>query len=158
MTTTAPIATTGSGKIRGQIIDGISIFKGIPYAATTAGANRFRKPQPVAGWAGVRDALTYPSMAPQPNEPIRGLFASWTDPTTSGEDCLGLNIWTPALRDEAKRPVMVWFHGGDFASLSGSRSVFDGTRLAQRGDVVLVTVNHRLNKVDPTGWTGIGLT
>ena len=145
MTTTAPIATTGSGKIRGQIIDGISIFKGIPYAATTAGANRFRKPQPVAGWAGVRDALTYPSMAPQPNEPIRGLFASWTDPTTSGEDCLGLNIWTPALRDEAKRPVMVWFHGGDFASLSGSRSVFDGTRLAQRGDVVLVTVNHRLN-------------
>ena len=84
-------------------------------------------------------------MAPQPDSPIRSLFASWTDPTTSGEDCLGLNIWTPALRDGARRPVMVWFHGGDFSSLSGSRSVFDGKRLARRGDVVLVTVNHRLN-------------
>jgi para-nitrobenzyl esterase len=141
----APVASTGSGKVRGQIVDGISVFKGIPYAASTAGANRLRKPQPAEEWPGVRDALSYPSMAPQPDSPIRGLFASWTDPTTSGEDCLGLNIWTPALRDGAKRPVMVWFHGGDFSSLSGSRRVFDGTRLAWRGDVVLVTVNHRLN-------------
>ncbi len=141
----APIAATGSGKVRGQVVDGICIFKGIPYAASTAGANRFRKPQSAEGWSGVRDALSYPSMAPQPAGPIRGLFASWTDPTTPGEDCLGLNIWTPALRDGARRPVMVWFHGGDFSALSGSRSVFDGTRLARRGDVVLVTVNHRLN-------------
>jgi para-nitrobenzyl esterase len=141
----APIANTASGKVRGQVVDGINVFKGIPYAATTAGANRWRKPQPPLAWPGVRDALNYPSMAPQPDGPIRGLFASWTDPTTSGEDCLGLNIWTPALRDGAKRPVMVWFHGGDFSSLSGSRRVFDGTRLTRRGDVVLVTVNHRLN-------------
>jgi para-nitrobenzyl esterase len=141
----APIASTAGGKIRGQVVDGINVFKGIPYAATTAGANRFRKPQPPKDWSGIRDALTYPAMAPQPDRPIRGLFASWTDPTTSGEDCLGLNIWTPALRDGGKRPVMVWFHGGDFSSLSGSRSVFDGTRVSRRGDVVLVTVNHRLN-------------
>jgi para-nitrobenzyl esterase len=141
----APIATTASGKVRGQVVDGINVFKGIPYAATTAGANRFRGPQAVQEWSGVRDALTYPSMSPQPDRPIRGLFASWTDPTKPGEDCLGLNIWTPGLRDGCKRPVMVWFHGGDFSSLSGSRSVFDGTRIARRGDVVLVTVNHRLN-------------
>jgi para-nitrobenzyl esterase len=144
-TANASIANTAAGKVRGQLIDGVHIFKGIPYAATTAGANRFRKPQPPQEWSGVRDSLTYPAMAPQPDRPIRGLFASWSDPTASGEDCLGLNIWTPGLRDGAKRPVMVWFHGGDFASLSGSRSVFDGTRLTRRGDVVLVTVNHRLN-------------
>jgi para-nitrobenzyl esterase len=142
---TAPVAETRTGKVRGTIRDGISIFKGIPYGASTAGANRFRKPQLPRAWSGVRDALAYPNMAAQPPAPIRGLFASWTDPTTIDEDCLGLNVWTPAVGDGGKRPVMVWFHGGDFASLSGSRSVFDGTRLAKRGDVVLVTVNHRLN-------------
>src|SRR5579871_851913 len=104
VTTDAPIATTAAGKVRGQVVDGINIFKGIPYAASTAGANRFRKPQPVQEWSGVRDALAYPPMSPQPDRPIRGLFASWTDPTKSGEDCLGLNIWTPGLRDGGKRP------------------------------------------------------
>ena len=149
MSTTAagesPIANTVSGKLRGELIDGVNVFKGIRYAASTAGANRWRKPQPVEPWSGVRDALTYPSMAPQHDAPITGLFASWTDPTMSGEDCLGLNVWTSGLRDGAKRPVMVWFHGGGFASLSGSRLVFDGKRLARRGDVVLITLNHRLN-------------
>jgi para-nitrobenzyl esterase len=141
----APVAETRSGKLRGIVNAGISVFKGVPYGAPTSGANRFRKPQPPQAWPGVRDATAYPNMAPQPPAPIRGLFSSWTDPTTISEDCLGLNIWTPGLRDGGKRPVMVWFHGGDFASLSGSRSVFDGTRLARRGDVVVVTVNHRLN-------------
>jgi para-nitrobenzyl esterase len=141
----APIATTAAGKVRGQVMDGINVFKGIPYAATTAGTNRWRKPRPRDAWSGVRDAFNYPSMAPQPDGPIAGLSASWTDPTTPDEDCLGLNIWTLGLRDGAKRPVMVWFHGGGFDALSGSRSAFDGTRLTQRGDVVLVTVNHRLN-------------
>jgi para-nitrobenzyl esterase len=143
--TQAPTVETQYGRVRGVLNDGISVFKGIPYGAPTSGGNRFRAPQPPEAWTGVRDTLTYPSMAPQPASPIRGLFESWTDPTTVGEDCLGLNIWTPAVRDGGKRPVMVWFHGGDFSSLSGSRSVFDGTRLARRGDVVVVTVNHRLN-------------
>jgi para-nitrobenzyl esterase len=142
---TAPVAETRHGKVRGHLNGAINVFKGIPYGAPTSGANRFRKPQPPQAWSGVRDALAYPSMAPQPPAPIRGLFASWTDPTTIGEDCRGLNIWTPALNDGGKRPVMVWFHGGDFSSLSGSRSVFDGTRLSKRGDVVVVTLNHRLN-------------
>jgi para-nitrobenzyl esterase len=141
----APVADTRHGKVRGTLKDGISVFKGIPYGAPTSGANRFRKPQPPQAWSDVRDATAYPSMAPQPPAPIRGLFESWTDPTTPGEDCLGLNVWTPALRDGGKRPVMVWFHGGDFASLSGSRSVFDATRMARRGDVIVLTVNHRLN-------------
>jgi para-nitrobenzyl esterase len=141
----APVAETRHGKVRGTVSDGISVFKGIPYGASTAGGNRFRKPQPPKAWSGVRDSLAYPNMAPQPPAPIRGLFASWTDPTTVDEDCLGLNVWTPGVGDGGKRPVMVWFHGGDFSSLSGSRSVFDGTRLSKRGDVVLVTVNHRLN-------------
>src|SRR5215218_9500732 len=130
----APLAETQYGRVRGTVKDGICVFKGIPYGAPTSAGNRFREPQPPEAWTGVRDALTYPNMAPQPLSPIRGLFESWTDPTTVGEDCLGLNIWTPAVRDGGKRPVMVWFHGGDFTSLSGSRSVFDGTRLARRGD------------------------
>jgi para-nitrobenzyl esterase len=142
---TAPVAETRYGKVRGLLNEGINIFKGVPYGAPTSGANRFRKPRPPEPWSGVRDAVAYPNMAPQPPSRIGGLFASWTDPTTVSEDCLGLNVWTPALRDSGRRPVMVWFHGGDYASNSGSRSVFDGTRLARRGDVVVVTVNHRLN-------------
>lgn len=141
----APIAESRYGKVRGTVNGDIRVFKGVPYGAPTSGANRFRKPLPPQAWSGVRDATAYPDMAPQAAAPIRGLFASWTDPSTPSEDCLGLNIWTPALRDGGKRPVMVWFHGGDYSSLSGSRSVFDGTRLSRRGDVVVVTLNHRLN-------------
>ena len=101
-----PVATVTSGQVRGEIADGIAVFKGIPYGASAAGVNRFRPPQPVQPWNGVRDALTFPSMAPQPPSPIRGLFASWSDPSTIGEDCLGLNVWTPAVHDGGKRPVM----------------------------------------------------
>ncbi len=140
-----PVAETRYGKVRGVLSDGICVFKGIPYGAPTSGANRFRKPQPPKAWSGVRAAIAYPNMAPQMPWPLVGLFSSWTEPTRISEDCLGLNIWTPALRDSGRRPVMVWFHGGDYVALSGSRNVFDGMRLARRGDVVVVTVNHRLN-------------
>jgi para-nitrobenzyl esterase len=84
-------------------------------------------------------------MCPQLTSPLPSIFASWTFDKEASEDCLRLNVWTPVLRDNRKRPVMVWFHGGDFAALSGSRNVFDGTRLCLKGDVVVVTVNHRLN-------------
>ncbi len=139
-------ATTHRGKVRGVIADGIRVFKGIPYAAVTDGNNRFRAPRPAPAWTGVRDALAFAPMCPQlPSRGRASITGSWTYETDMGEDCLALNIWTPGLRDQRKRPVMVWFHGGGFSSLSGSRNVFDGTRLCQRGDVVVVTLNHRLN-------------
>ena len=143
--TDAPVAATRYGRVRGATAEGVHSFKGIRYGASTAGANRFRAPQPPAPWGETRDALAFAPMSPQPIISLGGLFASWTFDKEMSEDCLGLNVWTRGLRDGAKRPVMVWFHGGDFSSLSGSRNVFDGTRLALRGDVVVVTVNHRLN-------------
>ncbi len=143
--TGAPIADTVHGRVRGATDAGILVFKGIPYGADTAGAARFHAPASPPAWSGVRDALAFAPMAPQATIALGGLFASWTFDKDASEDCLALNVWTPALGDGAKRPVMVWFHGGDFSSLSGSRNVFDGVRLCRRGDVVVVTVNHRLN-------------
>lgn len=144
--TDAPVVATKSGKVRGATSDGIHVFKGIPYGASTAGANRFRPPKPPAPWTDVRDALNFAPMAPQAiRNNLGGLFASWTFDKEISEDCLAINVWTPALRDGVKRPVMVWFHGGSYSSLSGSRNVFDGTRLCKKGDVVVVTLNHRLN-------------
>ena len=137
----APIATTTNGQVRGAIDNGVRVFKGIPYAT----AKRFAAPTPPTAWSGTRDALAYAPMCPQPTINLGGLFASWTFDKDMSEDCLAINVWTRALRDGGKRPVMVWFHGGDFSSLSGSRNVFDGVRLCNRGDVVVVTLNHRLN-------------
>ncbi len=142
----APIATTQYGRVAGRTNEGIHVFKGIPYGASTAGPGRFLPPSAPASWSGVREATSYPPMCPQ-GDPVRaGLFSSWIEGGQGmDEDCLALNIWTPGLRDGAKRPVMVWFHGGDFSSLSGSRNVFEGARLSRNGDVVVVTLNHRLN-------------
>lgn len=140
------VANTHRGKVRGTVTEGIRVFKGVPYAAPTDGSNRFRGPMPAPTWTGVREAFAYGHMCPQLIPSRRPSFTgSWTYETEMGEDCLVLNVWTPGLRDQRKRPVMVWLHGGGFSSLSGSRNVFDGTRLARRGDVVVVTLNHRLN-------------
>lgn len=128
------IAETAYGKIRGVETQGIRIFKGVPYGASTAGRNRFMPPMNPAAWSGVRDALQYGPSAPQ-TAAMKG----------ESEDCLVLNVWTPALKDGRKRPVMFWCHGGGFASGSGSSPGTDGTNLARRGDVVVVTINHRLN-------------
>ena len=146
----SPVVEIASGKLRGASSGGIHAFKGIPYGAPTGGANRFMPPQPPAPWAGVRDALAYRGHAPQ--SPTRAGSAARScatmlgpaDATPEGEDCLTLNVWTPGL-DAAKRPVMVWLHGGAFAYGSGNRAVTDGANLARRGDVVVVSVNHRLN-------------
>ena len=141
----ADIAKTEYGPVKGVRAEGVTTFKGISYGATTAGADRFQPPKPPQPWSEVRDVTAFGPMCPQLTSPLPSIFSSWTFDKDMSEDCLKLNVWTPALRDNRKRPVMVWFHGGDFANLSGSRNVFDGTRLCQKGDVVVVTVNHRLN-------------
>lgn len=137
----ALVASTAYGRVRGSDNDGIKVFKAISYAS----AARFRAPTPPRPWTETRDAVAFGPMSPQVRRPLGSLFASWTFDKDMSEDCQVLNVWTPALRDHRKRPVMVWLHGGDFSSLSGSRNVFDGTRLCRKGDVVVVTVNHRLN-------------
>jgi para-nitrobenzyl esterase len=148
------IAETAFGRIRGVDNNGIKIFKGIPYGASTAGTNRFMAPAEPVDWSGVRDALTYGPSAPQrnpaaPPPPPGALTISGENLPAEGEDCLVLNVWTPAIGSSdtsgRKRPVMFWCHGGGFATGSGSSPDNDGTNLARRGDVVVVTVNHRLN-------------
>jgi len=125
------IATTASGRIRGRIEHGIHVFKGIRYGADTRPL-RFKPARPPHPWTGLIDAFEYGASAPQ-----RGREGS--------EDCLFLNLWTPGLRDGSRRPVLVYIHGGAFNTGSGSDPLYDGTRLCQRGDVVVITVNHRLN-------------
>jgi para-nitrobenzyl esterase len=139
------VAETTRGRVRGVITDGIRSFKGIPYGASTAGVNRFLAARPAPAWGGIRDATAYGPMCPQDVPPASPLAASWAAEQPMSEDCLTLNVWTPALRDYHKRPVMVWFHGGGFASGTAGLSVSDGTNLAKKGDVVVISVNHRLN-------------
>lgn len=139
------IVETSRGRVRGVNVDGIRTFKGIPYGAPTDGPNRFREAKLPVPWTGVRDTIAYGPMCPQEIRPRPSFEASWVVEPTMGEDCLVLNIWTPALRDHRKRPVMVWLHGGGFSRGSGANPVYDGTNLARKGDVVVVTLNHRLN-------------
>ncbi|HVJ55936.1 MAG TPA: carboxylesterase/lipase family protein [Aliidongia sp.] len=138
-----PVVETRSGKLRGAAGPGVATFKGIPYAASTEGANRFRPPQPVKHWAGIRDAVEFGNSAPQAPANPSPLNAWYGTIRTVSEDCLSLNVFTPGLK--GKRPVMVWLHGGAWSSCAGSAPGFDGTNLAKDGDVVVVTVNHRLN-------------
>jgi para-nitrobenzyl esterase len=153
-------AETTFGRLRGIDADGIKTFKGIPYGASTAGRNRFMPPEDPEGWSGVRDALAYGPSAPQrePGAPVstsaRAVAAR--DLPDESEDCLVLNVWTPAVGDGRRRPVMVWCHGGGFASGSGSSPVTDGANLARHGDVVVVSINHRLNVLGFTNLSELG--
>lgn len=131
------VVETAQGKVRGRRADGVLVFKGLRYGADTAGPNRFRPPQPVIPWTGVQDAFDYGHQSPQ----MRGMLA---DKGPMSEDCLRVNVWTPGA-DATARPVMLWFHGGGFEAGSASQKVYDGTRLTLRGDVVVVSINHRLN-------------
>jgi para-nitrobenzyl esterase len=135
------VVTTRHGQVRGQVADGVAAFKGIPYAAPPFGPNRFQPPQPPKSWDGVRDALAYGAVPPQPAypPPFDQLLG---DQGVTGEDCLNLNVWTPdPSRD--RLPVMVWIHGGAFVRGSGAITTYDGGRFARDG-VVCVTINYRL--------------
>ena len=130
----APVALTRHGPVRGYLDNGISAFKGIRYGATTAG-RRFQPPAPPAAWTEIADATAHGPASPQRDRTVGA----------TSEDCLFLNVWTPALRDGGKRPVMVYIHGGAYTNGSGSDPLYDGVRLCRRGNVVIVTLNHRLN-------------
>jgi para-nitrobenzyl esterase len=137
-----PMVTVRTGALRGATNQGIHSFKGVPYGAPTGGEFRFKPPRPPARWQGVRDALHYGDQCPQ-MPPTGG--NDRPDPAVRiSEDCLVLNVWTPGLGG-TRRPVMVWLHGGGFVAGSGGAPATDGERLARRGDVVVVTLNHRLN-------------
>lgn len=153
MASAAPRAVTRQGRVRGFIRNGASIFLGLPYGADTSGARRFRPPQPPAAWRGVRDATAPGHRAPQvrggpPPQPYANYFTGGRiDEITAmqepmGEDCLRLNVVTPAA-DRRRRPVLVYIHGGGFSTGSGLVMTL-GDRFVAREDVVLVTVNHRL--------------
>lgn len=136
------VVSTATGDVQGVVADGVSIFRGIPYGAPTGGANRFRPPQDPAPWTGVRDAVLYGETAPQGRSTLSVGGFEGNRPEI-GEDCLVLNVWTPSP-DDAKRPVMVWLHGGGFEAGTGSVQLYDGVNVCNRGDVVIVSINHRL--------------
>ena len=152
------IVETSTGRVRGGAEAGVLAFKGIPYATPPVGARRFEPPQPAQPWPGVRDAVAFGAQAWQVIfpffDPAFDADPGWdegrayhrgaiTTPVPNSEDCLVLNVWTPSA--SGKRPVMVWMHGGGFTAGSGSWDWWCGQHLARQQDVVVVTLNHRLN-------------
>jgi para-nitrobenzyl esterase len=128
-----------AGSVRGTLVDGVRVFKGIPYALPPVGPQRWTPPVPVPRWGATRDATAFGPACVQPAPRAESIYA-WTLPATS-EDCLSLNIWAPAKARGAA--VFVWIHGGALSSGAGSERLYDGTRLAQHG-LVVVTINYRL--------------
>jgi para-nitrobenzyl esterase len=129
------------GWLQGFSKDGILRFNGIPYAAAPVGPLRWRRPEPPRAWAGIRDAARFGGIAPQVTSAAEALIGG--TPGEQSEDCLYLNIWTPSV-EGTRRPVMVWIHGGAFATGAGSLGTYNGKRLAALGDLVVVTINYRL--------------
>ncbi|MFI8500902.1 carboxylesterase/lipase family protein [Streptomyces sp. NPDC085524] len=141
-----------AGSLRGVVEDGLAVFRGVPYAAPPVGDLRWRAARPHPGWSGVRDATADGPSAPQmyreEGDPVLGGHGS----PPFGEDCLTLDIWTPAA-DGARRPVLVWIHGGGFVSGSGSLPCYSGATFARDGDLVVVSINYRIG---PLGYLYLG--
>lgn len=147
-----PVAHPPAGRLRGVVEDGLAVFRAVPYAAPPVGALRWRPARPHPGWSGTRDATADGPSAPQ-------MYMEGGDPVLGGhgsppfdEDCLTLNVWTPAA-DNARRPVLVWIHGGGFVSGSGSLPNYSGATFARDGDLVVVSINYRIG---PLGYLHTG--
>jgi para-nitrobenzyl esterase len=135
------VVRTRSGALRGASENGVAVFRGVPYAASPTGELRFQPPQPMPAWPDVRDATVDGPIAPQSRSRLAHVMGDFE--RLQSEDCLTLTVWTPAA-DAKKRPVLVWIHGGAFASGAGSLPWYSGERLAANGDVVVVSINYRL--------------
>ncbi len=142
----SPLLSTSLGPVRGTTSEAgdVKIFRGVRYGASTEGM-RFQEAADPTPWRAARDATEFGPDCPQRPSGDVPVFASWANDLPQSEDCLFLNVWTRGTNDGKKRPIMVWLHGGGYVTGSGSSHGYDGTRLAQRGDVVVVTINHRLN-------------
>jgi para-nitrobenzyl esterase len=155
------VVETASGKVRGFTRNGIVTFLGIPYAGSTGGSARYQPPTKVTPWAGLRSSMQYGFVSPQEpragwsNDEVAWMF-DWDD-GRFGEDCLRVNLWTPGVNDNRKRPVMVWLHGGGFSAGSGQElKSYYGENLSRRGDVVVVSLNHRLGVLGYLNLASIG--
>ncbi|MGW8314329.1 MAG: carboxylesterase/lipase family protein, partial [Bacteroidales bacterium] len=155
------IAETQYGKVQGFILRGIYQFRGIPYGADTGGKNRFMPPQPPEPWDDIYPAVWWGNSAPQIMENrYANAWSSFRDHWNYddvSEDCLKLNVWTPALADGQKRPVMVWFHGGGFTNGNGiEQDGYKGENLSRKGNIVFVSINHRLGPIGFSDLSGVG--
>ena len=155
------IADTVYGKVKGFILRGIYQFRGIPYGADTGGKNRFMPPQKPEPWDDIRPAVWWGNSAPQNmDNRYANDYQSWADHWNYddvSEDCLKLNVWTQAVGDGKKRPVMVWFHGGGYTNGNGiEQDGYMGENLARKGDIVFVSINHRLGPIGFSDLSGVG--